>query len=245
MTVALLLSLVAAAASAPPPEGVRPDEKAAYGVLLRKEALAADAEFNGACADAKTEHVSTLPWKLADQPATPVWREKVRVTGCGRTAIENINVARLGGASTWRLVHGLPGDTLLVDLQPQRVALNAALEAAQPGLPAGCSGFALADIYIGARPGKLTFLKPGEGSDGRHGVVVSLPPDLEAHRADYDLARAWAEVWPMKVCGKDRTTMVVLLPGAGKAGGRYILMPIWQQIEAHGEGARPKPAPEP
>jgi hypothetical protein len=242
----LPLGLLAAAAvtTAPSPEGVHSDERAAYGALLEQQALAADAQFSGACPGAKTEHVSTQPWKVADQPNLPVWREKVRVTGCGHTAIENINVARVGGAPPWRLVYGLPGDSLLVDIQAQQAAVATALSNAREGLPADCSGFAFADIYIAAHPGKVTFTTVGNPQTGKRGIVIGLPPEVEARRADLDLDKAWAEVWPIKLCGRDRTTMVAFIPGRVGKEGFPLFMPVWHQIEAHGEGARPKPDPD-
>jgi hypothetical protein len=51
------------------------------------------------------------------------------------------------------------------------------------------------------------------------------------------------EVWPFTSCGKDRTLAVVFLPLKGQAASAYLFMPVWEQIEAHGPGARPAPAP--
>lgn len=90
--------LATAVVAALPSGGVEPQEKAAYDALLAAQALAADKTFFGAACDgAKVEVVSIMPWKIAAHPELVVWREKVRVTGCGHSSVENVNVGRVGG----------------------------------------------------------------------------------------------------------------------------------------------------
>ena len=53
------------------------------------------------------------------------------------------------------------------------------------------------------------------------------------------LSDAWMEVWPFNICGHDRTLGVVFIPLKDHSASLSLFLPIWQQIEAHGPGARP------
>ena len=92
------LLLATAVVLTPPPGGVLPGESGAYDAMVAAKARAADQSFSGAACDNTTvEVVSITPRTIADQPQLIEWRERVRVTGCGRSAIENLNVGRLAG----------------------------------------------------------------------------------------------------------------------------------------------------
>jgi len=53
------------------------------------------------------------------------------------------------------------------------------------------------------------------------------------------LSEAWMEVWPFNICGHDRTLAVVFIPLKDHTSSLYLFLPVWQQVEAHGPGARP------
>ena len=92
---------------------VAPTERVAFAALLRSHALDADARYSGSrCDDAKAELIHEERVKIGDQPHLAAERDKVRLVGCGRTHVENIAVARLGGDPPWKMVAGLPGDSL-------------------------------------------------------------------------------------------------------------------------------------
>jgi len=239
-----LIAAVVVAATALPTGGVLAGEQAAYDSMIAQQARAADAAFAGApCDGAKIEIVAVTPWKIMDRPDLIVWREKVRVTGCGRTSIENVNVGRLGGSPPWRMTTGLPGDSL-AEMNLQESAYGAAVTEAHEGLDAGCNG-QLADVYIAARPGGIDIVPPGiqppKKRSGRPQIV--LPDDAKSSLDGLDLSNAWMEVWPFRVCDHDRTLGVVFMPKKDQTESLYLFVPIWQQIEAHGPGARPAPAP--
>jgi hypothetical protein len=237
-----------ASAASPPADAVHPDELVAYEAMLTKQALDADANFGWAgCANAKVEHVSTLPVKVDDHPDLPVLLERLRVTGCGHTSVENIHVGRFGGTPPWRMVTALPGESL-ADMNLQSSALPAVITQVQSELPAGCQGHRLADVYVHARPGRVNFDRspsspttPASGSDW---VDITLPENIESQRDKLDLSKAWMEVWPLEVCGQDRTTGVVFIPLRGQNASLFLFLPVWQQIRDHGPGARPSVAPE-
>ncbi|MFT4252828.1 MAG: hypothetical protein QM608_10110 [Caulobacter sp.] len=234
----------ALAVAGPPPGGVLPAEQAAYDAMIAEQAKIADARFNGSrCDDAQVEVVAVRPWKITDHPDMIVWRVKARITGCGRTAVENLSIGRFEGAPPWRMAGGLPGNSL-VEMDMQEDLYRAAVAEVRKGLDAGCET-RLADVYVAAKPGDLSVALPGarrpEPSKGRPGIV--LPESLLPYVDALDLKGAWVEVWPFQVCGRDRTLGVTLLPEKNRRGALPMFMPIWIEVEAHGPRARPPPVP--
>jgi hypothetical protein len=213
--------------------------------MVTAQARAADLANTGqVCGDAKVEPVAVIPWKIENQPELIVWHEQVRVTGCGRSSVENLNVGRLGGDPPWRMTFGLPGETL-ADMTLQGSALPGAIAQARVGLPADCKGQALGDVYIAARPGHVDIplsrdVTPKAGP-GRFGVT--LPAGAEAQLSEMDASQAWAEIWPFEICGNDRTIAVIFIPMRGQQKVFHLFLPVWQQIAAHGAGAKPSRAP--
>jgi hypothetical protein len=239
------LLLAAAVVAVPPQNGVHPDERAAYDALLDGAARAADKTFSGAaCDDAKVEVVEIIPWKITDHPDLVVWKERVRVTGCGHSSIENINVGRVGGAPPWRMSTGLPGESL-ADMTLQQSTLTDAAAAAREGLPSDCQARSLGDIYVAARPGGMDISPAGAAPPAyRKGrPQVTLPETANPMLDKLDLAEGWMEVWPFKFCGNDRMLGVVFIPLRDRTASIHLFLPVWQQIEAHGAGARPAAAP--
>jgi hypothetical protein len=213
--------------------------------MLATQALAADKRFSGAACDgAKVAVASIRPWKIAGHPELIVWREQVRVTGCGRSSVENVNVGRVGGAPPWRMTTGLPGETL-ADMNLQATTLPAAAAQARADLPADCEGEKLKDIYVAARPGGLDVSLPGAPVSQVHGSrpKVSLPDAVKPMQDRLNVSAAWMEVWPFEACGHDRTLGVIFIPLRDQTASVYLFLPVWRQIEAHGPGARPAPAP--
>jgi hypothetical protein len=237
------LFLAAALSAAIPQGGVLPEEKAAYDILLATQVRAANDQFSGSpCADAKVEVVSVEPWRIVNNPTVIVWRERVRVTGCGHSAIENVNAGRVGGSPPWRMTTGLPG-TSLADMTLQGATLPAAVTQAKAGLAADCQSISLKDVYVAARPGGVDFALPGSpAAQPRKGHPgITLPDTAKPMLDKIDLSAAWMEVWPLTICGHDRTLGVVFIPLKDRSAIAPLFLPIWQQIEAHGPGAIPAP----
>lgn len=237
--------MAAALSVLPPPGGVLPEEVAAYDAMLASQVRAANNQFSGsACPDAHVEVVSIKPWRVSEYPDNVFWREKVRVTGCGHTAIDNINIGRMGGSPPWRMKVGLPGDSQ-ADMNLQETTIAAAAAAARSGLAADCRPLSLNDIYIAARPGGVDVSPPGSAArptqSGRPGIV--LPENVTPTLDKLALSETWMEVWPFNVCGRDRTLGVVFIPLKDHSASLYLFLPVWQQIEAHGPGARPVAVP--
>jgi hypothetical protein len=235
------LILAAAMALTPPQGGVRPDERSAYDAMVAAQARAANASFTGsACDDAKVEVVSITPGHIANDPNLIVWREKVRVTGCGHSAVENLNIGRTGGDPPWRMTTGLPGSTL-ADMTLQASTFSEAVKRLSEVLPDGCQSIRLDDVYISARPGDVVLSPPGvTPSQPRAGhPAIELPEAVKPMLDKLALSEAWMEVWPFAACGHDRTLGVVFIPLKDHSASAHLFLPIWPQIEAHGPGARP------
>jgi len=240
MSVALIL---AAAIAGPTATGVHADEQPAYSEMLATRAREADAFFSGKpCASATVDHLVTEPWKIVAQPDLPVWREHVKVAGCGRTTIENINVARMGGLPPWKMFYGLPGRSAVMDVRLQQSTYQSAVGQVHASLPADCQSQELTDIYLAAKPGDVDWhdagSTPGPAQAGHFGIAT--PQQVKALPGQLDLAHAWVEVWPFTACGRDRTLGVVFVPPKDASQGVTLFLPIWQQIEAHGPNAKPK-----
>ncbi|HEY5071240.1 MAG TPA: hypothetical protein VII63_04330 [Caulobacteraceae bacterium] len=233
--------MAAAIAASPPQGGVLPDERRTYDAMLAAQVRAANNTFTGsACDTAKVEVVSITPWKITDHPEWIVWRERVRVTGCGHSSIENVNMGRMGGTPLWRMTTGLPGESL-ADMPLQESTYPAAGAEARDDLPPDCQGVTLNDVYVAARAGGVDLLLPGVPLPGvRTGrPAVGLPETARPFLDKLALSDAWMEVWPFEVCGHDRTLGVVFIPLKDQSATVHLFLPIWQ----HGPGARPHPAP--
>jgi hypothetical protein len=239
------LLMAAAVLASPPPGGVLAGETAHYDAMAAAEARAADRRFSGSdCPDAKVETVSFTESKLVENPRLIAWREKVRVTGCGHSAVENINVARLGDEPPWRMAAGLPGETY-TDTVLQSVVFPAAIAQAKIDLATDCQTATLSDIYVAARPGGLDVLATGAAlvQASKDRPVVSLPATLAPLRDKLALDGAWLEVWPLAACGQDRTLGVVFIPLKDQSKSLYVFIPIWREVDANGVVQRPRAAP--
>jgi hypothetical protein len=104
----MIVALLAAAVTAAPPVLIENGERPAYEAMLNKEALDADATFGG-------------------QPCPQT--ERLKVVGCGRSTIVNINVGRFGGSPPWKMVAGVPGDSRASFLLQQSTWPQAVAEA--------------------------------------------------------------------------------------------------------------------
>jgi hypothetical protein len=244
----LMELLLAGAVATPEPVLVRPDERAAYQPLLDETAYAAFRMFQGDCKDVVAQHVSTTPIRIGDRPDLAAATVRVKVTGCGRSAVENLHVVRMGGAPPWKMVFGLPGESN-ASFPLQQSSLQQAAVAAHVDLPAGCKGQRLDDVYVTAWPHNILFPKPGEQAPppaARGGrPVANLPPQLEAERDKLDLDGAWSEYWPLAFCGQDRSLIITFIPLREGGNSVFFAAPVWKIIAERGPGARPARAPRP
>jgi hypothetical protein len=239
MWTALLLAGAVAGGPAAPLL-VKPDERAGYEARLADAAREAFTAFSGECPTAKVEHVGTQPISIGDHPDMAAAQERLKVTGCDHSSVENINVGRFGGSPPWKMAVSLPGETL-ADMVLQQSVLPRMLETARAAAPQGCASFRLDDVYISARPGGVGFR--GEAAPDPGHMNATLPDELAAQKDQLDLTRAWAEVWPFELCGQDRTLGVLFIPQRDGKSTQFLVQEIWRAIELHGPGARPAPAP--
>ena len=245
-TAILAATAVAASASAPlspPAGGVQPREQAAYDAQIAKEARAAADLFSGSpCKDATVTVLRITPVKIAEKPDLIAWREKVKVEGCGAASVQNLNVGRVGGASPWKISHGLPGDSL-AEINLQETTLPDAIIQARDGLPNSCTTVKIGDLYVAALPGNVDLLQPGapEPDQVAGHATLTLPEEILPDVDKLDLSAAWMEVWPLKPCDLDRIMGVVFVPTKDHARSAYLFIPIWQQVHDKGSDALPTP----
>jgi len=242
----ILGALIAVALSAPPAGLVAASERSAFEAVVRTAALEADAKYGGAqiCAEASVEPLSVELIKIPGHPDIKAARVRVRVNGCGRSSVENVNAIRLTGTPPWRMLAGAPGESL-ADVGLQQNLWPIVLAAAGAQAPKGCQSHQLDDVYVAARPGQVTLPGPGESEPAvRVGKInIRLAPQAEAERAKLDVARAWVEVWPLKMCGLDRTQAILIVPLRDKGEVFHLEIPMWKMVERYGPTAIFPPAP--
>ena len=225
---------------------VRPKERAAYGAMLVETARRADTTYAGSpCPDAQVRDVATQSMPVSGHPGGHLLHEKLEVSGCGRSATQNIYVVRASGSPPWRMVATMPGDSL-ADMTLQTSVWAAALKQARVDLPSDCKGQRLQDVYVAARPGHVVLRTPDQPpSPKRAGwFSVTLPQALASQQSSLDPTQAWLEIWPLTLCGQDRTLAVVFIPLKDHAHSAYAFLPIWRIVQASGPRALPAPAPE-
>jgi hypothetical protein len=231
--------LLAGAVAAPEPVLVQPNERADYQAMLDNTARTANRSLWADCKDTTLEHLSTTPIR-GDRPDIAAARERVKVTGCGHSAVENINVVRFGPTS-WAVTFGLPGESH-ANYQVQITALPQIIAGIRKDLPAGCQGVRVGDVYVTAWPGDILFYSAGEARpappQGKFPMI--LPEQVQAEPDKFDLNSAWSEYWPLEVCGQDRSQLIIFMTRRDRSGSMF-LSPVWQG----GPAARPAPAPRP
>jgi hypothetical protein len=143
----MLGALIAVAIAAPPAKVVHPDERPAFEALIRTTALDAEAQYGGVpiCAEAKVEPVSVELVKVDGHPDIAAVRARVRVTGCGRSSIQNVNAVRLSGSPPWRMAAAVPGDSL-ADPGLQQNLWPILLAEAGADVPKDCQTHELDDV---------------------------------------------------------------------------------------------------
>jgi hypothetical protein len=231
----VVAALVAVALTLPSERVVRPAERSAFEAMVRMTALGAEAKYSGApiCASANVEALSSEVAKIPGHPDVGALHERVRVSGCGRSSVQNVNVIRFASRPPWRMAAALPGDSL-ADLGLQQTLWPIVLAEAGEAVPKECQGSELNDVYVAARPGHVALPAPGEPSPGQKNgnVNIRLAPQVEAERDKLDVSKAWIEVWPLKMCGLDRTQAILLIPLRDKAAVFHLEIPVWKMTTA-------------
>ena len=238
-------ALIAVALSAPPAAVVPPGARAAFAAVVRTTALEANAKYGGPfCPAAEVAPLSVEMVKVTGHPGIRAAHVRVRVSGCGRSSIQNVVAVRLVGNPPWAMVSGAPGDSL-ADLSLQQNLWPIVLADAAAQAPKDCQSHELADVYVAARPGQVTLPAAGDANPAvRIGRLnVRLAPQAAAERASLDASKAWVEVWPLKMCGLDRTQAILLVPLRDKAAVLHVEIPVWQIDQADGPAAVLPPAP--
>jgi hypothetical protein len=215
--------------------------------LLRTTALGAAAQFGGAqiCAEANVEPLSVDLVDIEGHPDVDVALARVRVSGCGRISVQNVSVVRAAGTTPWQMAATAPGDSL-ADPRLQSHLWPILLAEAGVDVPESCQNHGLEDVYVAARPGHLLLPRAGARplAPSPPGTIsVPLPLEDEAYRSELDVSKAWMEVWPLKMCGLDRTIAVVFVPLRDKSGIFHAEIPLWRIVQEHGPAAMPPPAP--
>ena len=194
MLLPLAVAALVTGLSARPPALTGGDARA-YAAWLHQRTLVADRAFGAPpCPAAEVRSVlgrplqpgEVAPWSGTRQGwSGPAFFERVRLTGCGRTAVQNFQVTRLrrGG---WEAMGTLPGELLSSPRQQTELtpALATVILNGAPALPCRSSE-------------ALRSMTHGEGR------VLSQPSAAGG---------AWTERWPVRACGVDRTVDVTFAP---------------------------------
>jgi hypothetical protein len=224
----IVAALLAAGFIARPPGLVAPGEGQAFQEMLKYSAASAAARFSGAgCPRAAVVEVRSEPVRIQSSPSAPAAREKVEISGCGRTIVENLNVVRTGGAPPWRMLARLPGESL-AEYDLQQNTWPAAVRQAQAGLPETCAA-TIGAVSIGANPGHVRVADSGAPAHRQADkLTVALTSDLQAIRSSLAIDRAWLEVWPLRLCGHDRKSGVLFIPTRDGRTTRLLFFPLWK-----------------
>jgi len=224
-------ALAVALLATPPTDVVRTGERAAYEGLLKDKVGQAYANFTGApCPMLSYQRVYAAPVKVGGNPNTLALREKIKAQGCGRLLTLNFNTIRNDNSPTWFIGVRLPGESD-AELSLQESAWPAVLKQARAELKLGCEGQRVDDVYLVARSGHVHILERGQVlkriSPGS--ITLILTPELETQRDRLNFGSAWAETWPIELCGQDRTTTVVFIPMKGRDASIFLLLPTWRR----------------
>jgi hypothetical protein len=241
----MLGALIAVVLAGLPATVVHPAERAAFEAMLRLTALGADAKYGGApiCTEATVEPVSVDLIDIGGHPDIAAAHARVKVNGCGRSSVQNVSVARVAAGPPWLMAAAAPGDSL-ADPALQNDLLPILLAEGSAEVPKTCQSQELGNVYVAARPGHVLLPEAGALAPSPAGTIsVPLSPQAEAHRSELDVSKAWIEVWPLKMCGLDRTLAVVFVPLRDKSGVFHAELRLWKIVQEHGLAAMPPPAP--
>lgn len=240
-----MLEFIIAAAlqlSARPDPFVLPGEQAAYEEFLRRQALGSQQRWTGErCETATISEISSQP---LERDQFPVRRERLRLVGCGRATIINLDVARLGGTPAWRIRDSAPGETRLYK-EIQDALSDQMRRQIVSGQGVSCGEVFLDDTYVAANPGHVDFgpvdVEHPE-TDGEPRMSIDLGADFNSDGLR-DLPRAWVEVWQFRGCGEPRPLLVVLMP---TVDGHLVTSysPMWEGgVDPESFPRRAAPAP--
>lgn len=181
---AWMLLAAAVTALSPRPASLTGGQPAAYAAWLHGRVQTADRAFGSEpCAAATIASISgralstgeIAPVHVLRGSGTPAYLERVRLTGCGREVIHNIQVVRLrrGG---WDGIGLLPGEPRSTPRQQNEAMQRMATVALNTGPALPCpSSQALRTM-----------------ANGPVRVIASE-------------GTGWTERWPVRLCGADRT----------------------------------------
>lgn len=206
-----LLAAVVLQLSARPDPFVLPGEQAAYEQFLRGQALGSQKRWTGERCETAT--MSEMSSKPLESDGIPVWRERIRLAGCGKATIINLDVARLGGTPAWRIRDSVPGETRLYK-EIQEALYDDMSRQVTAGPVGACSAVFVEDTYVAANPGYLDFGPAGvehPETDGEPRISIDLGADFNSD-GSRNLDEAWAEVWQFRSCGERRPLLVILMP---------------------------------
>jgi hypothetical protein len=211
-----VLAFAAVQLGARPADLVRPDEEAAYATQLAKTAdrIVSQRATAPCPADAKVAslgagYIGTAAEMLHPQATDPVspearvFREHVRIEGCGAQArVDNVMTVRQKAGGWWMSVSA-PGDTiaspgLIQDVLRMSVALATAGRPPATGCADGQRVFLLLDTKL-----------------------VGPPPS----HAPGTVA-TWQERWRQTSCGEDRSVLVTFT-SAADGGTDFQVQPAW------------------
>lgn len=202
---------------------VLPGEEEAYSSFLKAEAVVAAELLSGRKCE-RFEIVKVLSRSIIiNGGSTPAANERVVLEGCDIHHVQNVEVARFGAEPEWQARLGVVGESLTNNwIQSQfipdmfghaRLSANIKCE----------DSFLVLDTYVAANPGNVEFpieryspADPAQPWIKYDGLVSEISEGA-------DLTQSWAEVWNLRICDQDRTTLIIFIPMQnGRFSQKYL-----------------------
>ncbi|WP_313102322.1 hypothetical protein [Brevundimonas sp.] len=202
---------------------VLPGEEEAYMSFLKGEAVVAAELLSGRKCEA-FDIVNTSSRSITvNGGSTPAANERVILEGCGIRHVQNVEVARFGAEPEWQARLGVVGESLTNNwIQSQFIPDMFGYARLNTNIKCDDS-FLVLDTYVAANPGNVEFpieryspADPGQPWIKYDGLVSEISEGA-------DLTQSWAEVWNLRICDQNITTLIIFIPMQnGKFSQKYL-----------------------
>ena len=206
-------------------------DQASYKAWLADQAMEAESSFSlkERCADAAVRDIATQVIAVRGAGAgmrSQGLAETVLVEGCGRRMRVNLTVLAPLTGQAWQARPSLPGESLAGSGLQQQAA-NQLPDLLSGRRLAGCSGVAVGEAQVIARPGGVRLLAAGaplpKAAPGVFYGTVADPAQVAE-------GQAWAERWSLDACGLDASVTVVFGPFKDGTNVAIHVTPAWASL---------------
>lgn len=202
---------------------VLPGEEATYAAFLKGEAVALAGMLSGrTCEQFEVTSVLSQQVDVGDANV-PAVSERITLEGCGIRHVQNLFVARFETTTEWRSARGAVGESL-TEYAHQQTFIPEMFGYARQTMGVMCdSGYFVLDTYVAANPGNVAFPTENYAPADPGNATIRIEQAITDPSVRAGLSRGWAEVWKLRVCDRDFSTMMVFVPKAdGTLSVRYV-----------------------